>query len=260
MILKRGREGEQKFMKKGRGRLIYVSDFMEEKNGRLVICNEDGNIVKDARYITHPGAQGDAWWDHAQLLAQVNKSITIFEEVHPGCVALFIFDQSSAHASLTSDVLRAFDMNKTNGGKQRKQRDTVIPMNNPYLAFCGKEQKMTMESGDTKGLQQTLEERGFSFDKKLKGKLLRSWPLFSFFTIFHPFILCSWSLVPHLFPYALLGPPPNHLTSHLMDHLTIPQSDITCHHSAVHSTLQHHHLTLYGLPAHDGAILRTASS
>jgi len=35
-----------------------------------------------------------------------------------------------------------------------------------------------------------------------------------------------------------------------MDHLTIPQSDITCHHSAVRSILQHHHLTHYGLPAH----------
>ena len=35
-----------------------------------------------------------------------------------------------------------------------------------------------------------------------------------------------------------------------MDHLTIPQSDITCHHSAVRSTPQYSYLTLYGLPAH----------
>jgi len=39
-----------------------------------------------------------------------------------------------------------------------------------------------------------------------------------------------------------------------MDHLTIPQSDITCHHSAVRSTPQHHHLTLSGLPAHDAPL------
>jgi len=78
-------------------------------------------------------------------------------------------------------------------------------------------------------------------------------PLFS--TIFHPFTLRSWSLVPHLFPYVPLGPPPNHLTSHLMDHLTIPQSTITCHHSTVRSTPQYHHLSLYGLPAHDGLFL-----
>jgi len=115
-----------------------------------------------------------------------------------------------------------------------------------------------------------LHPRSCGNDHSRKGVMLRSWTLFSFFRYFPPFILCSWSLVPHSFPYAPLGPPPNHLTSHLMDHLTIPQSDITCHHSAVRSTPQHHHLTLYGLPAychvmirppgHDGAILRTANS
>ena len=100
--------------------------------------------------------------------------------------------------------------------------------------------------------------------------VLCSWTHLSFFAIFAHFILRSWSLVPHSFPYAPLGPPPNHLTSHLMDHLTIPQSDITCHHSAVCSILQYHHLTLLWVaslwcatlrpPAHDGAILRIASS
>jgi len=102
------------------------------------------------------------------------------------------------------------------------------------------------------------------------GKVLWSWALSSFFRYFPPFILCSQSLVPHSFPYMPLRPPPNHLTSHLMDHLTILQSDITCHHSAVRSTPQYHYLTLHGLPAHchimmrppahDEAILRTASS
>jgi len=61
--------------------------------------------------------------------------------------------------------------------------------------------------------------------------------LFFIFCLLHPFILHSQSLVYHSFPHMLLGPPPNHLTSHLMDHLTIPQSSITCHHSAVRSTL-----------------------
>ena len=82
--------------------------------------------------------------------------ISIFEEAHPDCVALFIFDQSSAHASLGPDALCAFDINKTNGGKQRKQKDTVIPLNNPYAEFCGKPQKMTAETDKAKGLQQTL--------------------------------------------------------------------------------------------------------
>jgi hypothetical protein len=97
-----------------------------------------------------------------QLLTQVDKAISIFEESHCDCVALFVFDQSSAHASLAPDALRAFDMNKSNGGKQRKQRDTVIPANNPHPEFHEKPQKMTMETGNAKGLQQTLEERGFN--------------------------------------------------------------------------------------------------
>jgi len=84
--------------------------------------------------------------------------------------------------------------------------------------------------------------------------MLRSWTLPPIFRYFPAFILHSQSLIPHLFPHTLLGLPPNHLTSHLMDYLTILQSTITCHHSAVRSTPQHHHLTLYGLPGHDAPL------
>jgi hypothetical protein len=109
-------------MKKGRGRLIHVSDFVEEDNGRLIICNQEGAMVKDTRCITYPGSAGDPWWDHAQLLAQVNRAIGIFKEAHPNCVVLFVFDHSSAHVSLGPDALRAFDMNKSNGGKMSPPR------------------------------------------------------------------------------------------------------------------------------------------
>jgi hypothetical protein len=64
-----------------------------------------------------------------------------------------MFDQSSAQGLLASDALWAFDMNKSNGGKQRKQRNTVIPVNNPHPEFHEKPQKMTTETGDMKGLQ-----------------------------------------------------------------------------------------------------------
>jgi hypothetical protein len=118
-------------------------------------------VVKDARCIMYPGLGGNPWWDHMQLLVQVDRVIFIFEEVHPRCVGLFLFNHSSAHASLRPNVLRAFDMNKLNGGKQRKQKDTIIPMNNCYVEHHGKAQKMTTEASQAKGLQQTLEERGF---------------------------------------------------------------------------------------------------
>jgi len=75
-----------------------------------------------------------------------------------------------------------------------------------------------------------------------------------FSAIFHHFISRSLSLVLHSFPHAPLGPLPNHLTSHLIDHLTNLQSTITCHHSAVRSTPQYHHLTPFGLPTHDAPL------
>jgi hypothetical protein len=77
-------------------------------------------MVKDACCITYPGSASDPWWDHVQFLAQVDRAIGIFEEAHPNCVALFMFDHSSAHASLRPDALCAFDMNKSNGGENEK--------------------------------------------------------------------------------------------------------------------------------------------
>src|SRR5258708_19735647 len=78
--------------------------------------------------IIFPGTNGDPWWDTKQLLEQMqNQEIPIFEHAHPDCQALFIFDQSSAHASLGPDALNAFDMNRSKGGKQRMQRNTIIP-------------------------------------------------------------------------------------------------------------------------------------
>jgi len=102
--------------------------------------------------------------------------------------------------------------------------------------------------------------------KLLRISMLQSWALFFIFCLSRLLVLRSQSLISHSFPHVPLGLPPSHLTSHLMSHLTILQSIITCHHSAVRSTPQHHHLTHYGLPAHDalsidcqlmiGAILR----
>ena len=124
--VERAQQGEQILQKKGHGRIIHISDFVKEENRHLIICNEEGNIIKDAQMIIYLGVSGDPWWDHMQLLVQVDKVIAIFDEVHPGCEGLFIFNQSLAHASLRPDALHMFNMNKSNGGKQRKQKDTVV--------------------------------------------------------------------------------------------------------------------------------------
>jgi hypothetical protein len=96
-----------------------------------VVANSDGTISEDnnARKIIYHGTGGDSWWDTNRLLDQMQtKAIPIFECAYPGCQALFIFDQSSAHMSLGPDALNAFDMNRSDGGKQRIRHDTVIPM------------------------------------------------------------------------------------------------------------------------------------
>src|SRR5260221_10492835 len=56
-------------------------------------------------------------------------------------------------------------MNKSNGGKQRKQRDTIIPMSNPRPELCGVPQKMTTETGQARGLQQSLDKCGFNVQR-----------------------------------------------------------------------------------------------
>ena len=70
-----------------------------------------------------------------QLLAQHTTALEIAKEEHPNCQLLFFFNQSSAHGSLAPDALRAWNMNKSNGEKQRKQHDTVIPLSNQTAAL-----------------------------------------------------------------------------------------------------------------------------
>jgi hypothetical protein len=59
--LKRNKDGDQRLMKKERGQLIHILDFVEEENGRLIIHNQQDIVVKDACCITYPGAGGDQW-------------------------------------------------------------------------------------------------------------------------------------------------------------------------------------------------------
>jgi hypothetical protein len=139
----------------------------------------DGEVLKEVLQIIHLGSNGDPWWDSKQLIDQVkNKAIPIFEEAHPGCQALFIYDQSSAHATLAPDTLKAFKMNKSNGGAQHQQKDTVIPDSNPFPEYRGRVQKMTTETGQQKGLQQTLEDHGVH-QSALSRTIIAAWHVFS---------------------------------------------------------------------------------
>ena len=73
--------------------------------------------------------------------------IEIFEAAHPDCQALFVLDQSSAHASLPDNALKAFEINKSDGGAQCRQHDTTIPDTNPDPQFQSQLQSMTTAVG-----------------------------------------------------------------------------------------------------------------
>ncbi len=113
-------------------------------------------------YIIYLGASSNTWQNHTQLLAQVNDAISIFKKIYPNYISLFVFNQLFAHILLGPDVLHVFDINKSNGGKQQKQNDTIIPMNNPYPKFHRKPQKITRDTSKAKGIQQILEKCGFN--------------------------------------------------------------------------------------------------
>ena len=155
---------EQPLQKKGHGKLIHASAFINPKTSCLIYIDKS-RFICDSMKIIYPGSQGDAWWDTDQLLVQMADAIEVFELAHLGKQALFIFDQSSAHASLPPDTFKAFEMNKSDGGKQHKQHDTVIPESNPVAEHHGKAQKMTLKNGQPKGMQRVLEERGFNVAK-----------------------------------------------------------------------------------------------
>jgi hypothetical protein len=47
MLSNRAKCEQQKLLRKGCRQLIHVSDFIKEENGHLVICDEEGDVVKD---------------------------------------------------------------------------------------------------------------------------------------------------------------------------------------------------------------------
>ncbi|EAU83213.1 hypothetical protein CC1G_11674 [Coprinopsis cinerea okayama7 len=165
--------------KKGAGRSQMVSDFIVELTGHLKLTNElieaqrplpEGqHIPEQAREIIYPGKNADGWWDAKQLIKQ---AIPIFEALFPNAVGEFFFDQSTAHAALAPDALRAHDMNVKPGGKQPKMHDTIIPHSNPNPALRGIVQSMVFDEdlppshpdyehrGKPKGMRRVLEERG----------------------------------------------------------------------------------------------------
>jgi hypothetical protein len=165
-------QDQQPIRKKGNGRAVHISDFISETIGRIKLSDEqiadqlkqpaeDRLAAFEARKIIYPGKGSDAWWDLTQLIEQVKITIKIFDISHPDCIGVFVFDRSSAHEGFAEDALNINNMNMNPGGKQRKLRNTIIPLNNPDPA-PGEE--------DTHGQIQQMSFPDDHIDPKLRGK------------------------------------------------------------------------------------------
>ena len=57
------------------------------------------------------------YWTGDAVLKQLKVAVTIFELQHPGCIGLFLFDNSTGHGKLASNALVANHLNKNPGGQ-----------------------------------------------------------------------------------------------------------------------------------------------
>ena len=111
--------------------------------------------------------------DTTQLLAQIKDTLDIFEQKHPGCVAVLIFDQSSAHNSHGSGALNAFNMNLSPEAKNFHK--TTLYTLQSSVDVRGQFQRLWTEdeTGQRvgKGIERILKECGcYPEGKKIKAK------------------------------------------------------------------------------------------
>ena len=177
-------KGREPFKRKQRGKCIMVSAFLCECHGLLKIPDNSPALIglngypfRDSTSIIEPG--GDNWWTAEDMIEQVNsKAVPIFNALHPGCVGVFQFDNSSNHGAFSHDALRRENTRARQGGVASKMRDTVwFDSNNEphvqsfnYPSDCTQTLTVTREkkrtilnlAGLCKGSKVILEERGIN--------------------------------------------------------------------------------------------------
>lgn len=150
--------------KKGPGGSLMVSDFLCACHGPLQIskirADQLGLSSERARVIIMPGKNKDGWWKSDDMVDQLKKlAIPIFKALHPNCIGLFVFDQSSNHNAYSIDALLAKRMTLNT------KEDKVYCFKNGFFYMDGQfiEQPMYfMRNGRPyfKGIKQILLERG----------------------------------------------------------------------------------------------------
>ena len=148
---------------KSKGAGLMVSDFVEEKGGYLALSDAeydlekelDASIKQSARVLFEYG-NNHGYWDSEKFLKQMDDALKIAEIKYPpsgGYRHVFLFDHSCGHTAYSKDALVASRMNRKDGGKQPRMRDTV---------WEGNTQRMLHVDGTPKGVETVLKERGLN--------------------------------------------------------------------------------------------------
>ena len=115
-------EGESILRNKTPGQSIMVSEFQCACHGTMRVGTR---ISRDYFYA---GAGREGYWTHQEMLERLTEdAIPLFEELHPGCVAVFIFDQSSNHNAYANDALIVQRMCKSEKRCEPEDKYTFKP-------------------------------------------------------------------------------------------------------------------------------------
>lgn len=164
-------DGENYIRKKGPGSSIMVSEFQCPCHGTMKIQGWS------SRTLFKAGDSREGWWNHKHMVEQLRENaIGLFDSLHPGCTAVFLFDNSSNHGAYSDDALVASRMTLNEKPwpltLQFQFRDTVAIKTNKETMkqsfFYDKDVEWIDKKGYTKtkkvryfkGIKKILEERG----------------------------------------------------------------------------------------------------
>jgi hypothetical protein len=157
-----------------------VSEFLCECHGHLKLTHEqalqhnigvNNGIVDEskiiARVIIHPGANDDGYWTNEHVAQQLRDTvIPIFNVLHPECIGLFAFDNSSNHGCYAPDALLTRNLNIKDGGAKCNALMRPTTFGDPP------QQQLMQINGIQKGLKRILEERGIYDANMLKADMI----------------------------------------------------------------------------------------
>lgn len=93
-------DDENYIRKKGQGSSIMISEFQCPCHGTMRSAGWTSRRVFEA------GKGREGWWTYKHMVEQLkDDAIKLFELLHPGCTAVFLFDNSSNHSAFAEDAL-----------------------------------------------------------------------------------------------------------------------------------------------------------